>query len=63
MEGQSNSKTFIYPNAIVRVHFPDLTDRENNRRVKNIQKAAEELLKEKIAVEKQRKEKKHEANK
>lgn len=46
MEGQCEIKTFTYPNAIVRVHFPDLTDEENKRRMKKIQKAAEELLKE-----------------
>ena len=46
MEGQENLQTFIYPNMIVRVHFPDLTDNENSRRMKKIRKAAEELLKE-----------------
>lgn len=54
MEGQCKIETFTYPNAIVRVHFPDLTDGENSRRMKKIRKAAEELLKEKY----QRKEKK-----
>lgn len=46
MEGQCEIKTFTYPNAIVRVHFPDLSDEENNKRMKKIQKAAAELLKE-----------------
>ena len=54
VEGQCKIETFTYPNAIVRVHFPDLTDGENSRRMKKIRKAAEELLKEKY----QRKEKK-----
>lgn len=45
MEGQENFRTFTYPNMIVRVHFPDLTDEENGRRMKKIRKAAEELLK------------------
>ena len=46
MDGQREVKTFTYPNAIVRVHFPDLSDEENNKRMKKIQKAAAELLKE-----------------
>ena len=46
MEGQCEIETFTYPNAIVRVHFPDLSDEEQNRRMKKIHKAAEELLKE-----------------
>lgn len=37
-------KTFIYPNAIVRVHIPDLAEDERNRRMKEIKKYAEELL-------------------
>lgn len=51
MDGQREVETFIYPNAIVRVHFPDLSEEENNRRMKKIQKAAAELLKEKINIE------------
>lgn len=50
MEGQCKTQTFTYPNAIVRVHFPDLTDEENNRRMKKIRKAATELLKETAAI-------------
>lgn len=47
MEGQYETETFTYPNAIVRVHFPaGLTDEENRKRMKKIRKAAEELLKE-----------------
>ncbi len=49
MDGQM--KTFTYPNAVVRVHFPDLSTEEHNRRMKRIHKAAEELLKEKIKNE------------
>lgn len=48
MNGQSEILTFNYPNAIVRVHLPDLTDEEQKKRMKKIHKAAEELLKEKI---------------
>jgi hypothetical protein len=44
-------KIFTYPNAVVRVHFADLTPEEHNRRMKRIHKAAEELLKEKIKNE------------
>ena len=46
MEGQRETKVFTYPNAIVRVHFPDLTDEEQKRRMKQIHKAAMDLLKE-----------------
>lgn len=56
MNGQSEIKTFTYPNAIVRVHLPDLTDEEHNRRMKKIYKAAEELLKEKIGGKREKKE-------
>lgn len=51
MEGQNEIRTFTYPNAIVRVHFPDLTAEEQKRRMKYIYKAAEALLKEKIRNE------------
>ena len=50
MKGQvdtyKETKVFTYPNMIVRVHIPDLTDAERNRRMKTISKAAEALLKE-----------------
>lgn len=48
MSGQSEIITFTYPNAVVRVHLPDLTDEEQKSRMKKIHKAAEELLKDKI---------------
>lgn len=38
-------KTFTYPNAIVRVHLPDLTPDERERRMRAVKKAAEDLLK------------------
>lgn len=47
MEGQREVQVFTYPTAIVRVHFPDITDDENQRRMKRLHKAAEEILKEK----------------
>lgn len=46
MEGQREVKTFTYPNVVVRVHFPDLTDEENEMRMKKIHKAAADILKE-----------------
>ena len=48
MSGQSEILTFNYPNMVVRVHLPDLTDEEQKVRMKRIYKATEELLKEKI---------------
>ena len=38
-------RTFTYPNAIVRVHLPDLTPDERERRMRKVKKAAEDLLK------------------
>lgn len=46
MEGQREVQTFTYPNMIVRVHFPDLTEEENKRRMKRLHQAAAEILKE-----------------
>ena len=46
MDGQRETRTFIYPNAIVRVHFPDLTPEEQKRRMKRIYQAAVDVLKE-----------------
>lgn len=46
MEGHGETRTFIYPNAIVRVYFPDLTPEEQERRMKQIYKAAVDVLKE-----------------
>ena len=56
MSSQSEVITFTYPNAIVRVHLPDLTDEEHNRRMKKIYKAAGELVKEKIGGKREKKE-------
>lgn len=39
-------KVFEYPNMIIRVHIPDLTEQERNRRMKEVYKAAEALLRE-----------------
>ena len=43
--------TFHYPNATVRVYFPDISDEEHERRMKRIHDAAAELLKEAWRVE------------
>lgn len=37
-------KTFHYENVVVRVHIPDLTDAEHDRRMKEIGKAAGRLI-------------------
>lgn len=46
MEGQREVQTFTYPNVVVRVHYPDLTEEENKRRMKRLHQAAAEILKE-----------------
>lgn len=46
MNGKDVMKVYTYPNAIVRVHFPDLTEEENKRRMKRLYQAAVEVLKE-----------------
>ena len=48
MSSQSEIKVFTFPNMVVRVRQPDISDEEQKRRMKRIYKAAEELLKEKI---------------
>lgn len=48
MKGQDTYKevrTFTYPNCIVRVHIPDLTEEERARRMQEIHNAAAKLLK------------------
>jgi hypothetical protein len=50
------SRVFTYPNATVRVHFPDIADSENERRLREIKRSAEALLRAVIiAEEKERK--------
>lgn len=44
-------REFKYPNMIIRVHIPDLTDEERQRRMKQLHKATEELLKERLKNE------------
>jgi len=39
-------KVFEYPNMVIRVHIPDISDTENERRMKAVRRAAEALLKE-----------------
>lgn len=55
MKGQDTYKetrTFEFPNWIVRVHIPDLTEDERARRMKAIHDAAADLLKEQYRMEK-----------
>ena len=46
MSGQSEIEVFTYPNVIVRVHYPQISDEEQKKRMNRIYKAAAELLKE-----------------
>ena len=46
MQGQI--RVFKYPNATVRVHIPDLAESEREKRLKEIGRSAEILLKEVI---------------
>jgi len=55
MRGQDVYKevrTFTYPNAIVRVHIPDLTEEERERRMNEIKKATERFMRHVIEQEK-----------
>ena len=38
-------QTITYPNMVVRVHRPDLTEDERNKRMRNIMKATENFMK------------------
>ena len=48
---QSRERVFTYPNAIVRVHIPDVADSERERQRKELKCAAEMLLKEVLRAE------------
>ena len=37
-------KTYEFPNMVVRVHIPDITTEERNKRMKRIHDAAAQLL-------------------
>lgn len=43
-------RVFEYPGMIIRVHIPDLDERERTRRMKQIHDAAAKLLKEERKV-------------
>ena len=43
----SEPKTFTYPDAVVKVYSPILTEEERQRRMESIAKSAERLLKSK----------------
>lgn len=62
MRGQDTYKevkTFVYPNAIVRVHIPDLTEEERERRMNNIKKATAEFMMAVLAEEQKNEESKN----
>ena len=42
------STILCYPNMTVRVHYPDISDEENERRMKKLHDAAADILKEEI---------------
>lgn len=48
MKGQADTysevKVFEYPDMTITVHFPDLTDEENERRMKYVEQAAIALV-------------------
>lgn len=44
-EGNENAQTFYFENAIVRVHFSELTEEKRKIRTKTLHKATEDLLK------------------
>ena len=48
------TRVFYYDNAIVTVHFPDITPEEHERRVERVKEAAAKLLKEAIRAKKAR---------
>ena len=54
IKDEGNIRTFIYPNAIVRVQFADISDEENERRMKRIKEAAIALMKDKLARDAQK---------
>ena len=49
MQGQT--KIFTYPNATVRVHIPDLAPEEREKRLNELKRSAEILLREVIRNE------------
>ena len=55
------TETHFYPNATVRVHYPDISEEERKRRLKAVEKAAIALLKEEMRIEQERKEREEEA--
>ena len=56
MKGQIDTykevRTFEFPNWVIRVHIPDLTEEERARRMKAIHNAAADLLKEQHGIKK-----------
>lgn len=56
------SRVFTYPNATVRVHFPDIADSENEKRLEQIKRSAEKLLREVIEARQAREKERNRAN-
>lgn len=50
-QAYSLTKTFTYPNAIIRVYRPDLAEEERNKRMKAIHNATIKILKEVVKNE------------
>ena len=48
------SRVFEYPNAIVRVHFPDIAESENEKRIQELKRSAEQILKEVIKAKREK---------
>ena len=53
MDKIAYTETLHYPGCIVRIHYPDISDEENARRKKILEKAAAEVLKSKIRRERE----------
>ena len=47
-------RTFEYPGMVVRVHIPDISEAERNRRMKQLYKASESILKSYQKIENKR---------
>lgn len=54
MDGIRETKTFTYPNMIVRVHFPDISEEERERRMNSIRQAACRVLQHKNMMERRK---------
>ncbi len=62
MDKIAYSKTFHFPSGTVHVHFPDITEEENERRMEILKKATVELVKDQIRQKRERERKEKEQN-